>query len=450
MAQQDAPFFAPGAYDADAEQIRRRMQYAQALQQNQDPLQGQMVSGRYVKPSWVQGVANLLKSYAGGQLQNKASQDLQDLSQRRSQEQATDIQGVMEALRGKPGQAGTPAVPGRPAIPAAFGVPGMPETQETPELPAVPAVPGDPSAALARALASRSPLVQGLGQSLAQSQLKALEPKKPIVVGRSLLNENGEVIGTDATWKEEQKAAREQRIAELQTKLAADYKSDRQRAEDKAELVRLTASLRQPTPEPLVSVLTPGSTTPVLVPRSQAVGQQPWNPAAAKSQEATEKQAAGKQMVSDSVSELKNYYDVLKEGGGITSTGNGVLANAGAKIANTGIGQFGASLAGSQQQKARESIAQARPLLMSAIKNATGLSAQQMNSNAELMFYMQAATDPSKGYEANMDALKRLDKMFGLGLLGKEDPPTATKPEGSWDGGGKPAAPATKPSVSNW
>lgn len=433
---QDAPFFAPGAYDADAEQIRRRMQYAQALQQQgQDQPQGQMVSGRYVAPSWTQGLASMLKQFGGAYMQKKAGQDLQNLSAQRNQEQAADIQGFMEALRGKPGTPGTPAVAGRAEIPAAFGVPGVAATEGTPEVPGVEAVPGDQDAALVRALSSRSPMVQGLGAGLVQSQLKAMEPKKPIVVGRSLLDETGKVVGTDATWEGEQRAAREARKAELEAKSAADYKTDRQRAEDRAELVRLTASLRPASPEPLVPVLTTGSTTPVLLPRSQAVGQQPWNPQAAKTQGESEKQAAGKQMVSDSVSELKNYYDVLKDGGGITSTQNGVIANAGAKIADSGIGQFGASLAGSQQQKARESIAQARPLLMSAIKNATGLSAQQMNSNAELMFYMQAATDPSKGYETNMDALKRLDKMFGLGLMGKED---EAKPEGGWDSGGKP------------
>ena len=424
---QDAPFFAPGAYDADAEQIRRRMQYAQALQQQgQEPLQGQMVSGRYVKPSWVQGVANLLKSYAGGQAQNKASQDLQELSQRRNQEQATDLAGVLSTLRGTPG---TPEQQG----PQAQG--------GSPELAAQPGTPGDPNAALAQALSSRSPVVQQLGQSLAQSQLKMLEPRDPVVVGRSLVNpRDGKVVGVDSTWQSEQAAAREARAQEQAAAAEARREQQRQAAADRENLVRVTAGLRPAPPEPLVPVLTPGSTTPVLLPRSQAVGQQPWNPQAAKTQVEGEKQAAGKQMVSDSVSELKNYYDVLKNGGGITSTGNGVLANAGAKIANSGIGQFGASLAGSEQQKARESIAQARPLLMSAIKNATGLSAQQMNSNAELMFYMQAATDPSKGYEANMDALKRLDKMFGLGLLGKDEKPSADKPEGSWDSGGKPTS----------
>lgn len=161
---QDAPFFAPGAYDADAEQIRRRLQLAQSLQQNQDPLQGQMVSGRYVRPSWVQGAANLLKTYAGKRMQDTASQDLQDLSQRRNQEQATDIQGVLTALRGTPG---TPEQQG----PQAEG--------GSPELAAQPGTPSDPNAALLRALSSRSPVVQQLGAGLAQSQFKALEPRVP-------------------------------------------------------------------------------------------------------------------------------------------------------------------------------------------------------------------------------------------------------------------------------
>ncbi len=185
------------------------------------------------------------------------------------------------------------------------------------------------------------------------------------------------------------------------------------------EQARLRASLQ---PEPLQPVLGPNGQA-VLVPRSQAAGMQPWNPAAAKTQQQIEEKEKGKQTVTDVVSDLKNYYDTLKAEGGITSTGGNPLTNLSARLANTGVGQAAASVAGTKAQQARESIAQTRPLLMAAIKNATGMSSQQLNSNAELQFYLQSATDPAKGYEANMDALKRLDGMFGLGLFGKEEAP---------------------------
>ncbi len=190
------------------------------------------------------------------------------------------------------------------------------------------------------------------------------------------------------------------------------------------EQAKLRASLQ---PEPLQPVLGPNG-QPVLMPRSQAVGMAPWNPAAAKTQSQIEEKEKGKQTVSDVVSDLGKYYDKLKQEGGITTTGGNPLTNLSARLANTSAGQALASIGGTEAQQARESISQTRPLLMTAIKNATGMSSQQLNSNAELQFYLQSATDPSKGYEANMEALQRLDKMFGLGLLGAESAPTGSAP----------------------
>lgn len=249
---QDAPFFAPGAYDADAEQIRRRMQYAQALQQQgQDFAQGQMVSGRYVAPSWTQHLSTLLKGYMGAQAQNKASQDLQDLSAKRSQQQATDMAGVLSTLRGTPG---TPEQQG----PQAQG--------GSPELNAQPGVAGDPNAALAQAMASRSPGVQALGQSLAQSQLKRLEPENNIVVGRSLVGErSGVVKGVDQTWQGEQDAGRAERKAQAEATLAdraagrqqqidAQAELQRQRAEDQRGLRQMVGSMR-PEPAPTLTTI---------------------------------------------------------------------------------------------------------------------------------------------------------------------------------------------------
>jgi hypothetical protein len=48
------------------------------------------------------------------------------------------------------------------------------------------------------------------------------------------------------------------------------------------------------------------------------------------------------------------------------------------------------------------------------------MSAQQMNSNAEMQMYLRAATDPSLSYEANLDAMANLDRLFGTGEIAKE------------------------------
>lgn len=56
-----------------------------------------------------------------------------------------------------------------------------------------------------------------------------------------------------------------------------------------------------------------------------------------------------------------------------------------------------------------------RPLLLQAIMKATGMSAKQMDSNAELKLYLATATDPQKGLEANLEALDRIESLYGGG-----------------------------------
>jgi len=51
---------------------------------------------------------------------------------------------------------------------------------------------------------------------------------------------------------------------------------------------------------------------------------------------------------------------------------------------------------------------------MQSIVKASGMSAKQIDSNAELKLMLDQATDPTAGYEANMKALDNLDKRFGL------------------------------------
>lgn len=146
----------------------------------------------------------------------------------------------------------------------------------------------------------------------------------------------------------------------------------------------------------------------------------------AKELEKVTTKAEAKQQLSDTVSQLKQNYDELLKGGGITSTTATGRENLGAKLSTSGIGQMVGGAVGTKNQEQRQTIEQTRPLLLNLIKTATGMSAQQMNSNAEMNMYLKAATDPTLTYEANMTALKNLDKMFGLGVLKDTTPPVKT------------------------
>jgi len=123
---------------------------------------------------------------------------------------------------------------------------------------------------------------------------------------------------------------------------------------------------------------------------------------------------SGRENVSKIVAELRNSYDVLDKNNAIPSVNNRALTSLGAWSSASPVGQKIGGMFGTQSQKERDSIAQARPLLMQAIMKATGMSSKQMDSNAELKMYLATATDPTLSLEANKAALDRLESMFGL------------------------------------
>lgn len=125
--------------------------------------------------------------------------------------------------------------------------------------------------------------------------------------------------------------------------------------------------------------------------------------------------ASGGNDVDALVTTLNGYYDELHEGGGITDPDAGALSNIGAGIASSGPGQAAGRLFGTQNQSTRNKIVQQRPLLLQAIKNATGMSAKQMDSNVELKLYLSAATDPQLDVAANKSALQKLAELYGSG-----------------------------------
>jgi len=120
----------------------------------------------------------------------------------------------------------------------------------------------------------------------------------------------------------------------------------------------------------------------------------------------------GRANLDTQVAQLRDLYGQLRDGGGITQAGKGA-SNLAASASSSTIGQMIGGALGTQNQSLRDSIIQQRPLLLQAIKQATGMSAKQMDSNAEMKMYLAAATDPTMGYEANMRALDTLLGLFG-------------------------------------
>ena len=53
-----------------------------------------------------------------------------------------------------------------------------------------------------------------------------------------------------------------------------------------------------------------------------------------------------------------------------------------------------------------------RPALLAALMKATGMSAKQMDSNAELKLWMRTATDPTLDIQSNRAALSKIEQKY--------------------------------------
>jgi len=246
------------------------------------------------------------------------------------------------------------------------------------------------------------------------------------------------------------------------------------------------AQMREQAPPALVPILQNGR--PVLVPREQAVGQTPFSPASVQvlgmgqgreapaptitqiqdptnpSQmitidarryqgggvgspgvigtsgktpavaAAAQKREEGATQAQDILDTLRTAYDELDRSRAIPSQQRNALSNALSYVAGTGVGQVAGRVVGTEAQTQRDIIQSARNQMLNAIKNATGMSAQQLNSNVEFRSWLEALTDPTRSIEANRAILSNMEKFIASG--GKY----SAKPSG--------AAPAAQPAGS--
>jgi hypothetical protein len=109
----------------EQQQIARQQRMAELLmQQGQQTPQGQMVSGRYVAPSFFQYAAPLLQGYVGRKELEKVEQRQLDMAKKLRADEISAMTDYMQQKQGRPAQpaptgyelidAGTPAIPANP------------------------------------------------------------------------------------------------------------------------------------------------------------------------------------------------------------------------------------------------------------------------------------------------------------------------------------------------
>jgi hypothetical protein len=131
----------------------------------------------------------------------------------------------------------------------------------------------------------------------------------------------------------------------------------------------------------------------------------------------TEKKAAeklpGRNQVSTLIKKVRAAYEQLDKANAIPSERRGGFANAMDYVASSSLGREAQKMVGTKSSKYLSEIINSRKLLATAIKNATGMSAQEMNSNVELQLTLDALTDPTQGIEAARTTLDTLEELYG-------------------------------------
>lgn len=140
--------------DPEEQAIARRRAMAEALQaQSMAPIQQQTAGGRVVRNSPIEGIAKLAQALAANKVNSDTDERQKAFVTAKKAQGASDIQGIVEALRGK---AGVPA----------FETPANEMGDEAVMQKPVAAQGPDTAKALALALNSDNPMAQGMGGTL--------------------------------------------------------------------------------------------------------------------------------------------------------------------------------------------------------------------------------------------------------------------------------------------
>ena len=187
--------------------------------------------------------------------------------------------------------------------------------------------------------------------------------------------------------------------------------------------------------------------------RVEEAGQRAEAEAAARARVAQEeeerKRRRGQESIERVLSDMVASYRRLDELGGIPSERRSGLANVPAYLAGTMPGQEVGKALGTQTQTQRNQIQASVRQLLTAIKNATGMSAQEMNSNVELQQLLAAVSSPTQSIESVRGILASISRQYGLGQLNfPETPaPTAAPSREQTPGPRRGAAPTPAPAA---
>jgi len=139
-----------------------------------------------------------------------------------------------------------------------------------------------------------------------------------------------------------------------------------------------------------------------------------------KAEEKATKIAEGQQGLADTVEVAKTLVKDIADKGGMTTTSKGALANMVTSLSTGTVGQFAGRAAGTEVQSKRDELKSVRLQLLNAVKESTGMSATQLNSNVELKTWLDSLGAENMTKEANLAILNNISNRY---LKGKAQVP---------------------------
>ena len=110
----------------------------------------------------------------------------------------------------------------------------------------------------------------------------------------------------------------------------------------------------------------------------------------------------------------------LNDMGAMVNPANDMMTNLKAKVSASNIGQIITGIQGSEVASIQKQLSQIKPLMITALAEATGIKASQLSSNKELDFYLDAMADPNKDFYSNLAALDSISKQIvGKDIIGE-------------------------------
>jgi len=178
-------------------------------------------------------------------------------------------------------------------------------------------------------------------------------------------------------------------------KLSADAKIEaaKEAGATKLELARIQAQNKQDLAQLIASLKGPSA-------------------AVLRAQEKADKIVEGQAALSDTISTAQTLVKDLAKMGGMTSTSAGPLANLITSAQTGTIGQLAGSAFGTKAQAKRDELKSIRLQLLNAVKEATGMSSTQLNSNVELTTYLNSLGSEGMSSQANLAILENISRRY--------------------------------------